>query len=103
MVFLDANENTTNGPFKCMFGSPGLYMLDGHHDIHPDPRWKHTATYMKGASLSRSPIAGIFISPDWPKGTSTWLAFSKSVADHRCNIMDVNIVALIGEDLKRIV
>jgi len=103
MVFLDANKNTIQGPFKHMFSSPGLSMRDGHYKCHLDSQWKHTATFKKGASLSRSLIDAVFLSPDWPDGPNTWLAFSKSVADHRCNIMDVDLTGLLGNNLKRIV
>jgi len=43
------------------------------------------------------------LTPDWPADQTTWLSFSKSIADHRFHILDVNVVALMGEDLKCIV
>jgi len=78
-------------------------MRDGHYKHHPGSRWKHTATSKKGTSPSRSPIDAVFLSPDWPDDPNTFLAFSKSVADHRCNIMDVNLTALLGNNLKHII
>jgi hypothetical protein len=66
VVFINANENTTYGPFHQMFASPDLQMWEVISHRHPDPRWQHTATYQKGDSLGKWPIDGVYATPDLP-------------------------------------
>jgi len=62
-----------------------------------------THSHLQEGCFTQLLANGVFLSPDWPDDPNMWLAFSKSVADHRCNILDVNLTALLGDDLKSIV
>jgi hypothetical protein len=48
VVFIDANENMTKGPFHDMFTDPDLQMREAVTHWHPDPRWQHMVSYQKG-------------------------------------------------------
>jgi hypothetical protein len=103
VVFIDANENTTNGPFHQMFGSPALQMREVVSHRHPDPRWRHTATYHKGDSLGKWPIDGVYATPDLPFDAASWLQFMPHLGDHRFAVLDINLEALVGDSLLKIV
>jgi hypothetical protein len=103
VVFIDANENTTKGPFHQMFGSPALQMREVVSHRHPDPRWRHTATYHKGNSLGKWPIDGVYATPDLPFDAASWLQFMPHLGDHRFAVLDINSEALVGDSLLKIV
>jgi hypothetical protein len=102
VVFIDANENTTNGPFHNMFVSPDLGMREAVVHRHPDPRWKNTATYRKGDSLGKWPIDGVYATPDLPFDAASWLQFMPHLGDHRFAVLDINAEALVGDSLLKI-
>jgi hypothetical protein len=103
LVFIDANEDSTNGPFHALFTGPDLHMREAISHRHPDPRWPHTATYAKGDSLGKWPIDGAYVTPDIPVDAATWLQFIPSLGDHRFCVLDVNAQVLVGEDVLKIV
>ena len=103
MVFIDANENTTNGPFHNMFVSPDIGMREAVVHRHPDPRWQHTATYHKGDSLGKFPIDGVYATPDLPFDAASWLQFMPHLGDHRFAVLDIDSEALVGDSLLKIV
>jgi hypothetical protein len=75
VVFIDANENMTDGPFHEMLTSPELQMHEAVSHRHPDPRWKYTASYCKGSTLGKWPIDGVYATPDLHFSATTWLEF----------------------------
>jgi hypothetical protein len=103
VAFIDANENMTDGPFHEMFTSPELQMREAVSHRHPDPRWKHTASYRKGDTLGKWPIDGVYATPDLPFDATTWLEFLPHLGDHRFNVLDVNAQVLVGDAVLRIV
>ena len=103
VAFIDANENMTDGPFHEMFTSPELQMREAVSHRHPDPRWKHTASYRKGDTLGKWPIDGVYATLDLPFDATTWLEFLPHLGDHRFNVLDVNAQVLVGDAVLRIV
>jgi hypothetical protein len=103
VVFIDANENTTNGPFHNMFVSPDLGMREAVVHRHPDPRWQHTATYHKGDSLGKFAIDGMYATPDRPFNVTSWLQFMPHLGNHHFKVLDINSEALMGDSLLKIV
>ena len=103
VVFIDANENMTKGPFHDMFTGPELHMQEAVAHRHPDPRWQHTASYQKGDSVGKWPVDGVYVTPDLPIKASSWLSFQPHLGDHRFAVLDINSNALVGDDLLRIV
>ena len=99
IVFLDANEDMTSGPFF----HNGLHMKEAVFSKYPDPRWRETATFQSGDRSGRFPIDGCFITPDLNPDAATWLAVSGCPGDHRFLIMDICMEALVGENLFRVV
>jgi hypothetical protein len=75
VVFLDANEDMTKGPYYNMLTGEGLNLQEAVTTRHPDPRWCTTATFKSGDRIGRFPIDGCFITPDLPTEAATWLAF----------------------------
>jgi len=103
VVFIDANENMTNGPFHHMFVHPELGMREAVVHRHPDPRWPNTATYHKGDALGKCPIDGVYATPDLPFDAASWLQFMPHLGDHRFAVLDINSEALVGDSLLKIV
>ena len=99
MIMMDVNEDATTGRFQRMLRSHPLRMRSLHQDLHPDPKWKFTATHKRG----RRPIDGAWATPDIQADRSTWLSFTKSISDHRFWIVEIDTKILLGEDIKRIV
>jgi hypothetical protein len=98
IVFIDANENITNGPFNSMLTHHDLGLREAVTFQHPDPRWRNTGTYCKGHSTGRFPIDGVYVTPDLPVETATWLQFLPALGDHRFAVLDVRAQALVGEN-----
>jgi hypothetical protein len=103
VVFIDANENMTKGPFHDMFTCPDLQMREAVSHRHPDPRWQHTASYQKGDTLGKWPIDGVYVTPNLPIDASTWLQFQPHLGDHRFAILDINSKSLVGDDLLKVI
>jgi len=103
VVFIDANENATKGPFHQMFTSLDLQMREVVSHRHPDPRWQHTATYHKGDSLGKWPIDGVYATTDLPFDAASWLQFLPHLGDHRFAVLDIKAEMLVGDSLLKIV
>jgi hypothetical protein len=103
VVFINANENMTNGPFHEMFTGPSLHMREAVTHQHPDSRWQHTASYQKGNILGQWLIDGVYVTPNLPIEASTWLSFTPHLGDHRFAVIDIDSKALVGNDLLKIV
>jgi hypothetical protein len=104
IVFVDANENTTNGPFHSMFTCPDLQLREAVMHRHPDTRWHNTTTYSKGDALGRWPIDGVCVIPDLPFDAASWLQFMPHLlGDHRFAVLDIKSDALVGDSLLKIV
>jgi hypothetical protein len=91
------------GPFHDMLSGLDLQMQEATFWCHPDPRWHNSAMFQKGSSLGKHPIDGVWVTPDLPLETTTWLRFLLHLGDHRFHIMDINAKALVGEHLLKIV
>jgi hypothetical protein len=103
VIFIDANENMTNGSFHEMFMGPNLHMRKAVTHRHPDPWWQHTASYQKGDILGKWPIDGVYVTPSLPIEASTWLSFMPHLGDHRFAVINIDSKALVGDDLLKIV
>jgi hypothetical protein len=103
VVFIDANENMTQGPFHDMFTGPDLQMREAVSHRHLDPCWQYTASYQKGDTLGKWPIDGVYVTPNLPIDASTWLNFMPHLGDHRFAVLDVNSKALVGDNLLKVI
>jgi hypothetical protein len=99
IVFLDANEDMTAGPFQQMLTGNGLHMQEAVLMRYPDPRWRTTATFQCGDRMGRFPIDGCFVTPDLDPDVATWLSASHCPGDHQFLMMDIKMEALVGENL----
>jgi hypothetical protein len=86
-----------------MFTSQEIGMREAVTSRHPDPRWKHTGTYSKGMSVGPWPIDGVYVTPDLPIDSATWLQFIAAIGDHRFAVIDVQAQALVGDHPLKIV
>ena len=101
MLFLDANEDMTNGYMQHMLSAEDLGMWEAVLSSHPTlPK---TATYMKGNKLGKNPIDGVWLTDDIPSIASGWLAFHKCPGDHHIAMVDIDSRVLLGDDLLCIV
>jgi hypothetical protein len=103
VVFLDANEDMTKGPFLDMLTGEGLNLQEAIASRHPDPRWANTATFKSGDRIGRHPIDGCFVTPDLPTEAATWMAFQRCPGDHRFAVIDFKTEALVGDHILKVV
>jgi hypothetical protein len=99
VVFINANENMTNGPFHEMFMDPDLHIWEAVTHQHPDPRWQHAASYQKGDILGKWLIDGVYVPPNLPIDASTWLSFTRHLGDHRFVVINIDSKALVSDNL----
>jgi hypothetical protein len=103
VVFLDANEKITTGPYQEMLTGQGLHMHKAVSHRHPDPRWRTTATFKSGDRIGRHPIDGCFVTTDLLTEDATWLAFARCPGDHRFAIVDIKTDARVGDNILKVV
>jgi hypothetical protein len=100
IIFLDANEDMMAGPFQQMLmGNGSLHMREAVFVRHPDPQWHTMATFQCGDRSGQFPIDGCFVTLDLNPDAATWLSASCCPGDHRFLLMDINMEALIGDNL----
>jgi hypothetical protein len=103
IVFLDANEDMTSGPYQEMLTGQGLHMREAVTHLHPDPQWRTTATFKSGNQISCHPIDGCFVTTDLPTEAATWLAFERCPGDHQFSILDIKTDVLVGDNILKVV
>jgi hypothetical protein len=87
-LFLDANEDMTNGYMQHMLLAEDLGMREAVLSSHPT--LSKTATYMKGDKLGKNPIDGAWVTDDIASFSSGWLAFHKCPGDHQITMVDID-------------
>ena len=101
VLLIDANENVTKGLINDMVTGPGLEMREAVIARHRN--FPLTPTWMRGSRLGSVPIDGVFVTPDLPIESGTWLAFSRAPWDHRTLIIDFLWRVLLGDNKLTIV
>ena len=69
---------------------------------HPHPHLPLLSTFMRGSHRGTKPIDGIWVSQDLPVAFSSWCSFAMSLGDHWAGVIDLDLVALIGEPCQKI-
>lgn len=96
ILFIDANEDTSNGPLSRLVTGPGLNMREAVRAHHPT--LPLTPTFQTG----RLPIDAVFVTPDLPVTAGAWISSKRCPGDHRGCILELRWKALLGEDLFKI-
>ncbi len=101
IVFLDANEDVTNGSMQRLLTGDELNMREVAISQHPD--LAPPASFQRGDRVGTTPLDGVFATNDVPAFKAGWLAAFRSPGDHRVPYLEVDTKALLGESLVRIV
>jgi len=96
ILFIDANEDMTDGHMQCMLTSKGLNMRETAMSRHPNlPK---TSTFMRGDRLGRVPVDGCWATDDLPEFKAGWLVVYKGVGD-QFPVVEFESSVLLGENL----
>jgi hypothetical protein len=99
ILFIDANENTSNGTLHSAPTRPGLLMREGVWTLHPD--LPTTPTFMAGSHHGSVPIDAAYLLPDLPLHADSWIAAKQSPGDYHSCILEIQWKTFIAQDLLR--
>ena len=97
ILFIDANEDTTNGPLNSALTGDDLHMREAIHSHHPS--LPATPTFWSGGCLSQAPIDAVYLTLDLPLSAGTWISAKRCPGDHRFCILEIKWMALVREAL----
>jgi hypothetical protein len=100
ILFIDAKENTTNGPLNTALGTPDLLMGEGVYSLHPD--LPQTPSFQCGDCIGHHPIDAEYLTPDLPLEAGTRMSKVRSPGDHQSCFVEICWKALVCKDLFKI-